>query len=67
MFLREESKDLTNVPIMQFLSRLRPLKAKLMLSIVPIRGDRWMERKIDNPANYRNLFELMQDLRLIFT
>jgi hypothetical protein len=67
MFLRQETKELTNFPLMQFLSRLRPLKAKLMLGMVPISGDRWIERKMDDPANYRNLFELMQDLRLIFT
>jgi hypothetical protein len=67
MFLRQETKELTKFPLMQFLSRLRPLKAKLMLGMVPISGDRWIERKMDDPANYRNLFELMQDLRGVLT
>lgn len=67
MFPRQEIKELTKAPFMQFPARLRPLKAKLMLGMVPISGDRWMKRKMDDPANYRNLFELMQDLRLIFS
>ena len=67
MFLRQKIKELTNFPLMQFSSRLRPLKAKLVLGMVPISRDRWKERKMDDPTNCRNLFELMQGLRLIFT
>jgi hypothetical protein len=66
MFMRQEISELKKFPLMQFLARLRPLKAKLMLGTVPISADRWIERRMDDPANYRNLFELMQDLRVIF-
>lgn len=47
-------------------ARLRPLKAKLQLGMAPISHDRWLERKMDEPANYRNLFELMKDVIKLF-
>ncbi|KAI4676973.1 uncharacterized protein J4E84_009273 [Alternaria hordeiaustralica] len=63
---RQEIPELRRSPHMGFLARLRPLKAKLLLGMVPISGDRWVERKMDDPANYRNLFELINDLTKIF-
>jgi hypothetical protein len=34
--------------------------------MVPISRDRWLERKMDDPQNHRNLFELFQDIFTIF-
>jgi hypothetical protein len=66
LIMRQEIKELKNQPHIGFLARLRPLKAKLLLGMVPISGDRWLERKMDDPANYRNLFELINDINRIF-
>ena len=62
----EEIPELKEAPSIGFLGRLRPLKAKLHLGMAPISRDRWLERKMDDPANYRNLLELMMDIILIF-
>lgn len=66
LIMRQEIKELKNSPHVGFLARLRPLKAKLLLGMVPISGDRWLERKMDDPANYRNLFESIKDINHIF-
>jgi hypothetical protein len=66
LIMRQEIKELQNQPHVGFLARLRPLKAKLLMGMIPISGDRWTERKMDDPANYRNLFELVKDLTYVF-
>jgi hypothetical protein len=66
MVMRKEIPELKEGPYIEFLARLRPLKAKLRLGMAPISRDRWLERKMDDPANYRNLVELMKDIILIF-
>ncbi|OAK99959.1 hypothetical protein IQ06DRAFT_294337 [Phaeosphaeriaceae sp. SRC1lsM3a] len=66
LFARQQIPDLKSAPRMEFPARLRPLKAKLELGMVPISRDRWLERQMDDPANYRNLFELMNDVHAIF-
>jgi hypothetical protein len=57
---------LKNPPYAELFTRLRSLKAKSWKGIVPISHDRWLERKMDDPENYRNLLELMQDIIDIF-
>ncbi len=66
LIMRQEIKELKDQAHIGFLARLRPLKAKILLGMVPVSGDRWLERKMDDPANYRNLFELINDLIRIF-
>ncbi|KAG9187115.1 hypothetical protein G6011_04986 [Alternaria panax] len=66
LIMRQEIKELQSPPHAGFVARLRPLKAKLLLGMVPISGDRWLERKMDDPANYKNLFELIKDITHIF-
>jgi hypothetical protein len=66
LIMRQELPELRNQPHIGFLARLRPLKAKLLLGMVPLSKDRWLERKMDDPANYKNLFELMNDLTRLF-
>lgn len=66
LVMREEIKDLRHQPHIRFLARLRPLKAKLLLGMAPISKDRWLARRMDDPANYRNLVELMKDLISLF-
>tara|TARA_R110002003_G_scaffold130_8_gene12220 strand:- start:4954 stop:5070 length:117 start_codon:yes stop_codon:yes gene_type:complete len=34
--------------------------------MAPMSHDRWLERKMDDPANYRNLVELVEDILYIF-
>lgn len=66
LFSRQSVPDLMSDPHMEFPARLRPLKAKLELGMAPLSRDRWLERRMDDPANHRNLFELMQDVHYIF-
>ncbi|PVH98327.1 hypothetical protein DM02DRAFT_615896 [Periconia macrospinosa] len=54
-------------PFAAFPARLVPLYSKIWLGRAPISHDRWLEKKMDDPANYRNLFELMEDILLIFS
>ncbi|KAF2026784.1 hypothetical protein EK21DRAFT_92139 [Setomelanomma holmii] len=34
--------------------------------MAPLSRDRWLQKKMDDPANYRNLMELMNDILAIF-
>lgn len=67
LVMRQEIKELRDQPHIGFLARLRPLKAKLLLGMVPVSRDRWAERKMGDPANYRNLLELINDLTRLFS
>jgi len=54
------------VPCATWHARLRALKVKIWNGMVPMTREHWLERKMDDPQNYRNLFELMQDILNIF-
>lgn len=58
--------DLKVPPFADLPARLLPLKAKLWQGMAPMSHDRWLERKMDDPANYRNLVELVEDILYIF-
>ncbi|CAI6339951.1 unnamed protein product [Periconia digitata] len=53
-------------PITAFTARLHPLRQRLWNGMVPMSRERWLERKMDDPENYRCLFELMQDIFNVF-
>lgn len=61
-----DGNDLKTPPFVNFFARLHPLRAKLWHGMVPISRARWLERKMDDPANYRNLRELMKDILDVF-
>lgn len=66
LVMRQDIKELTDQPHVGFLGRLRPLKAKLLLGMAPISGDRWLEREMNDPGNYWNLLEMMNDIIRLF-
>lgn len=61
-----DGNDIKTPPYADFFARLLPLRAKLWHGMVPMSHDRWLQKKMDDPKNYRNLFELMNDILTIF-
>jgi hypothetical protein len=53
-------------PRAEWWARLCGLKVKIWNGMVPMTQERWLERKMDDPQNYRNLFELIEDIVMIF-
>ncbi|KAF2682288.1 hypothetical protein K458DRAFT_406023 [Lentithecium fluviatile CBS 122367] len=53
-------------PYTGWFSRLRVLRVKLWNGMVPMSHERWLQKKMDDPQNYRNMFELMEDIFTIF-
>ncbi|KAH5133432.1 hypothetical protein HBI56_047090 [Parastagonospora nodorum] len=58
--------DLSVPPYAQFPARLLPLQAKLWQGMAPMNRNRWLQRQMGDPANYRNLMELINDILAIF-
>jgi hypothetical protein len=61
-----EGTDLTTSPYADFSAKVLPLKAKMWQGMAPMSRDRWLQKKMDDPANYRNLMELMNNILVIF-
>jgi hypothetical protein len=61
-----EGTDLEVSPCADFQAKLLPLKARMWQGMAPMSRDRWLQRKMDDPANYRNLMELMTSILTIF-
>ena len=50
-----------------FLARHQALKVKLWNGLVPISGARWREKKLDDPKNFEQFYDLSQDIIALFT
>jgi hypothetical protein len=61
-----EGTDLKIAPYTDFAAKLVPLKAKLWQGMAPMSRDRWLQKKMDDPANWRTLMELMNDILLLY-
>jgi hypothetical protein len=61
-----EGTDLDVSPCAGFQAKLLPLKARIWQGMAPVGRDRWLQKKMDDPANYRNLMELMTSIVTIF-
>jgi hypothetical protein len=61
-----EGTGLSVSPYADFPARLMPLKAKMWEGMAPMSRDRWLQKKMDDPANYRNLMDLTKDILGIF-
>jgi hypothetical protein len=61
-----ERTDLEVSPCADFQTKLLPLKARMWQGMAPMSRDRWLQKKMDDPANYRNLMELMTSIVTIF-
>jgi hypothetical protein len=64
--LHHESRGPKIGPLVQCFARSRVLRTKLRMGMAPVSRERWLERKMDDPQNYRNLQELMADIFNIF-
>jgi hypothetical protein len=53
-------------PYAEFAAKLVPLKAKMWQGMAPISRDRWLQKKMDDPANWRTLMEVMDDIFLLY-
>jgi hypothetical protein len=49
------------------LAHHQALKAKLWNGLVPISGARWREKKLDDPKNFEQFYDLSQDIIALFT
>lgn len=49
-----------------FWARLHVLRKKLWHGMVPLSRERWLEKKLDDPKNYRMFMNLMEDINTIF-
>jgi hypothetical protein len=61
-----EGTDLKIPPYAEFAAKLVPLKAKMWQGMAPISRDRWLQKKMDDPANWRTLMEVMDDIFLLY-
>lgn len=61
-----DGRDLKTPPYADVPARLLPLFLTIWHGGVPISHDRWLERRMDDPANWRILFELTRDILHIF-
>jgi hypothetical protein len=61
-----DNGDLKMPPFIGYPARLFPLYTRILQGMAPISHDRWLERRMDDPENYRILFELMDDILQIF-
>ncbi|KAH7066899.1 hypothetical protein BKA63DRAFT_130404 [Paraphoma chrysanthemicola] len=61
-----EGSGLKHSPMTMSPARLLPLRAKLWQGMAPMTRDRWLDKRMDDPANHRNLMELMNDILTIF-
>lgn len=61
-----EGSGLKTSPMGKSPARLLPLRAKLWEGMAPMTRDRWLDKRMDDPANHRNLMELMNDILKIF-
>jgi hypothetical protein len=61
-----EGTDLKISPLADFSAKVLPLKAKMWQGMAPMSRERWLQKKMDDPANYRNLMELMTGILAIF-
>jgi hypothetical protein len=61
-----EGTDLKTSPCADFPAKLLPLKARMWQGMAPMSRDRWLQKKMDDPGNYRNIMELMTSILDIF-
>jgi hypothetical protein len=61
-----EGTGLKISPLADFSAKVLPLKAKMWQGMAPMSRDRWLQKKTDDPANYRNFVDLMTGILAIF-
>ncbi|KAF2105255.1 hypothetical protein BDV96DRAFT_509681 [Lophiotrema nucula] len=52
--------------VVPFPARLQTLKARLWNGMVPMTGVRWKEKRLDDPKNFQQFFDLMCETIMIF-
>jgi hypothetical protein len=61
-----DGTGLKTLPFADFSAKLLPLKAKMWQGMAPMSRDRWLQKKMDDPENYRALMELMSGVLAMF-
>lgn len=64
--LSPENSGAEDSPWVVFPARLRVLRAKLWHGMVPLTRERWVSKKLDDPANYRMVVEILRDILKLF-